>query len=201
MIVYTIIIMEKKYDLVLETAYKLFSEKGYFFVSTKEIAETAGISEMTIFRNFKTKQKLFVKVLENYVFIPNLNNFFENGFSWNLKEDLPKIFKAFYNSMKQNHMLVFIKITEPNKIDKDNEFPKLMEKLPKEILAWSNKYFMEMKKKGILSDDPSVISVNFCSGIFGLFFAYEITKIYNDIEFNRVSKKFLDIYIKGIEQK
>jgi AcrR family transcriptional regulator len=194
--------MEKKYDLVLETAYKLFSEKGYFFVSTKEIAKTAGISEMTIFRNFGTKNNLFIKVMENYVFIPNLENLFNNGFSWNLQEDLPKIFKAFYDSIKQNHMLVFVNLTnpDPSMIDKDNEIPKIMEKLPQEIRCWAKKYFIQMKEKALIKGDPSLISTNFCSGIFGLFFSYEISRIYVDIEFDRLSKNFLDIYTKGIEQ-
>jgi TetR/AcrR family transcriptional regulator, mexJK operon transcriptional repressor len=199
MIVYTIIDMEKKYALVLETAYKLFSEKGYFFVSTKEIAESAGISEMTIFRNFKTKINLFIKVLENYIFIPNLKNLFENEFSWVLREDLPKIFKAFYDSIKQNHMLVFIKMTEPHKMDKALEAPKLMERLPEEMFNWAKKYFEQMKKKGLIKEDPSIISANLCSGIFGLFFSYEIAKFNKDIEFDCLSNNFLDIYIRGVK--
>jgi TetR/AcrR family transcriptional regulator, mexJK operon transcriptional repressor len=191
--------MEKKYDLVLETAYKLFSKKGYFFVSTKEIAETAGISEMTIFRNFKTKQNLFNKVLENYVFIPNLKNLFKNEFSWDLKKDLPIMFNAFYDSMVQNHMLVFVKITDPHKIDKDVEGPKLMEKLPKELLFIASNYFKEMEKKGFIKSDPMAISTNFCSGIFGIFLSYEIAKFYNEIEFSRISENFLNIYIRGLK--
>ena len=157
---------------------------------------------MTIFRNFGTKNNLFIKVMEIYVFIPNLENLFNNGFSWILEEDLPKIFKAFYDSIKQNHMLVFIKLTkpDPSMLEKDHEITKIMEKLPKEIRDWAKKYFTQMKERDLIKGDPLLISTNFCSGIFGLFFSYEIGKIYADIEFDCLSKNFLEIYINGIEQ-
>ena len=55
--------MTKKQQ-ILNSAIKLFSEKGYDGVSTKEISENAEVSEALIFKHFKSKQNLFFHILE-----------------------------------------------------------------------------------------------------------------------------------------
>lgn len=47
---------------IMEAALEVFSEKGYASSSTKEIAEKAGIAEGTIFRYFKTKKDLLLRL-------------------------------------------------------------------------------------------------------------------------------------------
>ena len=39
-----------------------FSQKGYHNTKTKDIANGAGIAEGTIFRYFKTKEEIFLKI-------------------------------------------------------------------------------------------------------------------------------------------
>lgn len=45
----------------MEAALNLFAEKGYTSVSTREIGTAAGITEMTLFRKFESKKKLFLR--------------------------------------------------------------------------------------------------------------------------------------------
>lgn len=47
---------------IMESALEVFAEKGYASSSTKEIAEKAGIAEGTIFRYFKTKKDLLIRL-------------------------------------------------------------------------------------------------------------------------------------------
>ncbi|MFW9942864.1 MAG: TetR/AcrR family transcriptional regulator [Candidatus Thorarchaeota archaeon] len=49
---------------ILDAAITLFTELGYSGTTTRKIAETAGINEVTLFRNFGTKENLFFKALE-----------------------------------------------------------------------------------------------------------------------------------------
>lgn len=51
-------------ERIMDAALKEFSEKGYARAKTKDIAERSGLSEMTLFRRFKTKENLFNEVLE-----------------------------------------------------------------------------------------------------------------------------------------
>ena len=44
---------------LLDATLKLISEKGYLGSTTREIAQEAGVTELTLFRHFGTKEKLF----------------------------------------------------------------------------------------------------------------------------------------------
>jgi TetR/AcrR family transcriptional regulator len=44
---------------ILDAALGLFAEKGYAGATTRVIAQEAGVSELTLFRKFKTKENLF----------------------------------------------------------------------------------------------------------------------------------------------
>ena len=45
-------------DKILQAAIDLMADKGYDGTSTKEIAQVAGVNEVTVFRHFGTKGKL-----------------------------------------------------------------------------------------------------------------------------------------------
>ena len=61
--------MEKEKQLtpkqkkIIEAAIHLFSEKGYDNSTTSDIAKEAGVAEVTIFRNFKSKSNLLHQIL------------------------------------------------------------------------------------------------------------------------------------------
>ncbi len=52
---------EDRRKQILDAAMSVFVEKGYNGTTTLEIAEAAGISEVTLFRHFSTKQDLFLE--------------------------------------------------------------------------------------------------------------------------------------------
>jgi AcrR family transcriptional regulator len=55
--------MSKRED-ILQTATRLFSEKGYRRTTIAELAKMTGVAEGTIFYHFKTKEELFLGILE-----------------------------------------------------------------------------------------------------------------------------------------
>lgn len=50
-------------EAILEAAARLFAEKGFNGTTTREIAEQAGVAEITLFRHFGTKKELLLAVL------------------------------------------------------------------------------------------------------------------------------------------
>jgi len=54
---------DKTKQKIMDTALKIFAERGYTGATTKALAEEAGFSEMTLFRKFKSKENLFNMVL------------------------------------------------------------------------------------------------------------------------------------------
>jgi|LGOV01.1.fsa_nt_gb AcrR family transcriptional regulator len=51
--------MKDKTEQIIKASTEVFVEKGYILATTKEIALRADVAEVTIFRKFGTKQKLF----------------------------------------------------------------------------------------------------------------------------------------------
>jgi AcrR family transcriptional regulator len=53
-------------SLIHQTAYRLFQEQGYHGTSMRQIAESAGIALGSIYNHFKSKEDIFLAVLEAY---------------------------------------------------------------------------------------------------------------------------------------
>ncbi len=51
--------MKDKRSLIIEAAFRVFSEKGYYNAKIEEIAEEAGIGKGTVYSYFNNKQELF----------------------------------------------------------------------------------------------------------------------------------------------
>lgn len=67
---------EIKYRRLMEKAEELFVRRGYKAVTMDEIAKKAGISKMTIYGHFSSKEELFLEVVlslmdRSYLFIEN----------------------------------------------------------------------------------------------------------------------------------
>ena len=58
---------EKKLKRLMEKSEELFWKYGYNAVSVDQIAAEAGISKMTIYKHFHSKEDLFIQVLERSI--------------------------------------------------------------------------------------------------------------------------------------
>ena len=54
-----------KKDRILETAARLFAERGFSRTSTSLLAKEAGVAEGTIFRHFKSKDDIFLELIRS----------------------------------------------------------------------------------------------------------------------------------------
>lgn len=54
----------KRREQLLDTAVRLFSERGYGGATTAELARAAGVTEPIIYRHFKSKKDLFIAVID-----------------------------------------------------------------------------------------------------------------------------------------
>ena len=57
-------------EKILRAALDLFSTRGYAAVGTRGIAEAAGVNEVTVFRSFGSKEKLWLEVFRRFVVRP-----------------------------------------------------------------------------------------------------------------------------------
>lgn len=54
-------------DKLLKAAFQIFSENGYHGTTTKQIAQAAQVNEALIMRHFRSKEGLFLAVIEKNV--------------------------------------------------------------------------------------------------------------------------------------
>lgn len=57
---------ETMHERILHSALEIFSDKGYFAATIKDISNRAGCNTVTIFRHFEDKMGLFLQVVERY---------------------------------------------------------------------------------------------------------------------------------------
>ncbi|HEX6279369.1 MAG TPA: TetR/AcrR family transcriptional regulator [Pyrinomonadaceae bacterium] len=55
---------DKRREQILQTAFDLFSHKGFSGTTTKDIARAAGVSEAMVFKHFSSKDELYGALLE-----------------------------------------------------------------------------------------------------------------------------------------
>jgi len=57
-------------EKIVEAALRTFSRHGYRGATTRELARGAGVTEVTLFRHFPSKENLFGAVLDKYSILP-----------------------------------------------------------------------------------------------------------------------------------
>jgi len=157
-----------------EAAIELFSNEGYDAVTTKKIAELAGVSEMTLFRHFGTKSNLFQEAYDAYLYQPNFESLFENGLKGNLEKDLLRIGHVYLDVFNMNKSLILMEIK--SKSLENGERPPLT-KGPRIFKDHMIEYFDQLKIDGLIeADDSELLAVSFISNIMGHFFREAISK-------------------------
>ncbi len=111
----------------MKATLKLISEKGYVGATTREIAQEAGVTELTLFRHFKSKERLFEELLKGYTFLPRLKELMPELEGHSCEDALELIAIRFLISLKERKSMVKIMYSEvttyPDKIrDVYNKF-------------------------------------------------------------------------------
>ncbi|WP_070000283.1 TetR/AcrR family transcriptional regulator [Cellulosilyticum sp. I15G10I2] len=143
---------EIKYNRLMEKAEELFINLGYRAVSMEDIAETAGISKMTIYKHFASKEDLFIEVVlslmnKTYILI---------------EEEMSKITGIL---KKIDYLMQFNKETSKNysiAFYKDcMSIPYVMEKLIEEKYNFSKMMFGNIIKEGMEKGEIRKVNVDF----------------------------------------
>ncbi len=145
---------------ILEAAKILFAENGYRGVSTKKIAKTAEVNEVTIFRIFGSKKRLFEETFEHFLFRPNFSSLF-NIMDLSLEEMLTNFGEVLHNFFVGNLPLIKMEIQ-----NQEIEIKKSLKKFPNEVKEVLAIQFQQHKK---LSDEAAVLqAVCYMTALHGL---------------------------------
>jgi len=154
----------KTRDNILKSAEKLFAENGYDGVPTKEIALQAGITEMTLFNHFHSKEQLYKAVVkERYLAIEIKSCFPELSYD-SLEHDLKIISDRILTNYIDNKTILKIRLKEKQSFHEDETFK--IENDP--ILIQITPIFMTYYKKGDLRISGEKAALLFISTLKGL---------------------------------
>jgi AcrR family transcriptional regulator len=188
-------------EKILEAGLKLFSKKGYLGATTREIAQNAGVAELTLFRHFTSKGKLFEEVLRVYSFLPALKKLLPLLKEMRYEEALTEIAGSFLKRLNERRHLARIIQSEvhlyPSKVK--GAYQNLMGETVK-ILA---SYFVELQEKKILREFyPEVGARAFLSMFFSYFNTQELAvpKKYRFADKDSVIAEFVGIFVRGTIQ-
>ena len=183
---------------ILQAGLILFSKHGYLGATTKEIAREAGVAEITVFRNFTSKEKLFEEVINTYSFLPELKGLLPEIEDMPYEQALTTVAKMLLETLSSRRDLIQIMLSEipryPGKIRK------IYHALNDEIIRTLASYFDQMQRKGLL--------INFHSeywtrAFLGMFFSYfmsqeiKMRKKHRDDDAEKTIKEYVKLFVRG----
>jgi AcrR family transcriptional regulator len=183
---------------LLEATLKLVSEKGYLGSTTREIAHEAGVTELTLFRHFGTKEKLFEELLNNHTFLPKLKELLPELDGLAYEEGLRLIATRFLLSLKERKSMVKIMYSEvtiyPDKIKA------LYNKFVDDLRSTLATYFRSLQKKGVLRQvAPELAARVFLGMLFAYFRSEEIMRPggMKKKAMEQQVQELIDIFVRG----
>jgi len=187
-------------ERLLQATLKLISEKGYLKATTKDIAREAGVTEVTLFRHFGSKERLFEEVINKYTFLPPLRDLLSeiSKYSYSYEKGLHAIGVLFFKTLKERKSLVKIMTSEIN------IYPEKIREIYTQFIDETDRvlagYFRSQQKKGMLRRfSPEMAAGVFLGMIFSCFRLEEIVKG-RDIhkkELDGIIKEFVEIFVHG----
>ncbi|RCX13306.1 TetR family transcriptional regulator [Fontibacillus phaseoli] len=177
-------------DKLMQAALSLMAEKGYNGVSTKEIAAEAGVSEMTLFRNFGGKLNLLDAAIDRFYYTGAMETIFAERLTWNLRSDLRLIAETYHEIMNRNRMWIRVVLQEAElSAVRENA-----QKHPSQLRELLTDYFSAMADKGkLIPTSPEAQAITFMWMNYGAF----MTHLYGSEGITRVAlTEFLDCSVE-----
>jgi len=178
---------EKK---ILLAATKLFSEYGYSGISTRKIAEQAGVNELTIFRLYKSKSNLLQAVIRHFAFEGNIVEKISHEVTGDIKKDIQIFADTYYMFLQNNIKMYLIQIRE---IDEEGlKFTNTID-----YTEFMKKYFISKVDEGVFKGDPYLVATSIVSMIMGIFtLKVHAPSIYHDADYKELINRFVSDLIR-----
>jgi AcrR family transcriptional regulator len=185
-------------DKLLEATLKLISEKGYLGATTREIAQEAGVTELTLFRHFGSKEKLFEELLNSYTFLPTLKELLPELGTMSCEEALKLIAINFLLTLKKRKSMIKIMHSEINRYPE--KIRAVYTKSIDDVRLVLAQYFNLLNQKGMFRSVSSETAAQVFLGILFSYFrteeiirGHEITKA----KMEKNVQEFVDIFLHG----
>ena len=183
---------------ILDAALELFSEKGFKATTTKAIAEKAGVNEVTLFRYYGSKEKLFFAVVDKEAEVRMGILQMELEPSENMVDELTMIGNHMAESMVERASFFRLIVLE---IDRYPEIWEHIGTVPLAAIAKLSQYFEQAKEKGLIRKDinTETMAVSFFSFIFRILVANAFLgdDLFMKEKRDESMRNFAEIFVNG----
>jgi AcrR family transcriptional regulator len=184
---------------LLEATLKLISEKGYMGATTREIAQQAGVTELTLFRHFGSKEKLFKELLGSYTFLPRLKELIPELDGLSSREALELIATHFLLTLKERKAMVKIMYSEYTTYPEN--IREVYNKFILEMRTTMAAYFEGLQRQGLLRKNisPAMTAKMFLWILFSYFRSEEIMQStgMKKATMEKQVREMVDIFMSG----
>ena len=190
--------LDKTEQKIVDATIFLLDKEGMNGTTTKKIAKKAEVSEVTVFRKFKSKDNLLkiAKIYYSDYFLEKISDIFTNYEDTVLESLLKNTWWKLVNFLDNNLDIIKIALDE---LMSSPEEEKIFSKFSDEVLKNLTNIFQEqIDKEKIRKINPSAAALTVFSVIVeGIIFWKFESKVSND-DTNKYLDDFLDIFINGI---
>jgi AcrR family transcriptional regulator len=183
---------------ILDAGLRLFSKKGYLRATTREIARKAGVAELTLFRHFSSKERLFEEIIHTFTFLPALKGLLPEIKKMTYEEALAEIARRFLERLSERRELIRIMHSEvqlyPEKVRE------IYHNFIHEIFRTLASYFTELQDSGILRSFNSELAARAFMGMFFSYFNARMliaSRTHKVAEPKDVISVYVDIFVNG----
>lgn len=181
---------------IMQAASDLFASMGYAGTTTRAIAETAGVNEVTLFRHFGSKENLAREIMNQFGGLAIAENL-ESHLSGNYRKDLLMIGKMMLTVMTERNDAMRMAICEAGHFP---EFREVVAENPRQLRQMLARYFQTlMENKKIHQGHPELLAQAF----LGMFFSYTILhgflldSLEPEVTPDEIVAQFVDLFVRG----
>jgi AcrR family transcriptional regulator len=190
-------------DKLLAAALEVFSEKGFAASTTREIADRAGVREITLFRHFESKDRLFSQaVTENMTkFSPGdvLPESFNTELSGDLEGTLTMLAEQYVAFCKESAPYMRVGIMEA---PSNKEFASSIAEIPQQLETRLAAYLRSLHTEGRMgAHDFEVLAKMFYGVLFSYVFSHYLMTADSEVTAEKDAawvESSVRLFVKGL---
>jgi len=180
---------------ILTAARQLMAQKGYKGATTRQIAELAGVNEVTIFRHFKNKERILLELLEDLTDIRSLLEQSTQASCEDVKEFLKHYARSYFGMLVERKEILMICMIEA---DNNPEVVNLFSRIPMTAVDVLSVKLQEMHRQGKLpAADFCTAALMFVSTFFYAFMGMYRVKV-EGIQLEPLYESAAEILVRGM---
>jgi len=184
-------------DKLILAAIDLIAEQGYDGTTTKEIAAAAGVSEVTLFRHFGSKQALLVAAFERYHYAGEMTKLFNERLTWDVRTDLILIGRTYHAIMNRNRKLINIAQKGGSRLPE--EVREQASQHPVQLKKLLTNYFGTLLEQGKIAPiDPEMTAMSFMWMNLGAFSSNLLKSSNSDVTLDTFIEHSVDLFARAL---